>query len=136
MRDDNGQLRIGRAGGYSPVRELDIHRDPGEISDEQLEIRGEVMESAKVDEQVQLYDVSVERTWETSGAVEAERASDLHAKVTVNGPDLDDPVTVHCRNVFDFGWTATVEANLDEETSTIIRRAARNNSPIPTGVRL
>jgi len=94
------------------------------------------MESVEVDDQARSYEVTTERTWETSGAVEADRASDLHAEVTVDGPDLDDPVTVHCRNVFDFGWTATVKADLDEETAAAVSRAVRNNSPIPTRVRL
>lgn len=136
IRDDDGQLRIGRAGGYSPVRSLKTHHDPDEIDDELLEVRENVLESAEVDEQAKSYDVMVERTWETSGAVEADRASDLHAEITVDGPGLDNPVTVHCRNVFDFGWTASIDVDLDAEIAEVVKQAARNNSPIPTGVRL
>ena len=135
-RDGDGQLRVGRAGGYSPVRDLEVTRDSAEINDELLDVRKDVMESMQVDQQARSYDVTVERTWETSGAVEADRASDLHAEVTVDGPELDDPVTVHCRNVFDFGWTASIEGDLDEETAAAVKRATRKNSPIPTGVRL
>jgi len=135
-RDGDSQLRVGRAGSYSPVRDLEVHRDPAEINDELLDIREVVMESMEVDQQARSYDVTVERTWETSGVVEADRASDLHAEVTVDGPELDDPVTVHCRNVFDFGWTATIECDLDEDTAAVVKRAVRNNSPIPTRVRL
>ena len=135
-RDGDSQLRVGRAGSYSPVRDLEVHRDPAEINDELLDIREVVMESMEVDQQARSYDVTVERTWETSGVVEADRASDLHAQVTVDGPELDDPVTVHCRNVFDFGWTATIECDLDEDTAAVVKRAVRNNSPIPTRVRL
>jgi len=135
-RDDDGQLRVGRAGGYSPVRDLEVHPDPAEIADELSDVRENVMESMEVDQQANTYDVAVERTWETSGAVEADRASDLHAEVTVDGPGLTDPVTVHCRNAFDFGWTANIKGDLDEDTAAAVKRAVRNNSPIPTGVRL
>jgi len=135
-RDSDGQLRLGRAGGYSPVRNLEVHCDPEEINDELLNPREDVMESMEVDKQARSYDVTVERTWKASGAVEGDRASDLHAEVTVGGPELDDPVTVHCRNVFDFGWTATVKCDLDEDTAAAVKRAVRNNSPIPTKVRL
>jgi hypothetical protein len=137
-RDGDGQLRVGRAGGYSPVRDLEIHRDPAGIDDELLDVREDVMESMEVDQRASAYDVTVERTWETSGAVEADLARDLHAEVTVDGPALDDPVAVHCRNVFDFrpGWTASIKRDLDEDVAAVVRRAARNNSPIPTGVRL
>jgi len=135
-RDGDGQLRVGRAGAYSPVRELEAHRDLGEITDDLLDVREDVMDSLEVDQQARSYEVTVERTWETSGAVEADRASDLHAEVTVGGPELDDPVTVHCRNVFDFGWTASVDGDLNDDVEAVVKRAARNNSPIPTGVRL
>jgi len=135
-RDSDGQLRVGRAGGYSPVRDLEIKRDPAEIDDELLDVREDVMDSLEVDQQARSYGVTVERTWKTSGAVEADRASDLHAEVIVDGPGLDDPVTVHCRNVFDFGWTASVDDDLDEDVEAAVKRAARNNSPIPTGMRL
>jgi hypothetical protein len=131
-----GQLMLGPSGMYSPVRELKIHDESDNISDELLEVRENVIESAEVDQQASSYDVAVERTWETSGGVEAEGASDLHAEVTVDGPKLDSPVTVHCRNIFDFGWTASIPDEIDEKTAKVIRRAARNNSPIPTGVRL
>jgi len=135
-RDDDGQLRVGRAGGYSPVRDLEVHSDPAEIADELSDVRENVIESMEVDQQASAYDVAVERTWETSGTVEAERASDLHAEVTVDGPGLTDPVTVHCRNAFDFGWTANIKGDLDEDTAAAVKRAVRNNSPIPTGVRI
>jgi hypothetical protein len=106
--------------------------------DELLDVREDVMESMEADQRASAYDVTVERTWETSGAVEADLARDLHAEVTVDGPALDDPVAVHCRNVFDFrpGWTASIKRDLDEDVAAVVRRAARNNSPIPTGVRL
>lgn len=134
--DDNGQLRIGRAGGYSPVRELTIHDVAEIVDDKLLEVRKNTLESADTDQRANEYTVTVEDTWETTGAVEAERASDLHAKLTIDGPGLDTAVTVHCRNAFDIGWTASIDADLDEKTSTVVKRAARNNSPIPTQVRL
>jgi hypothetical protein len=137
-RDDDGQLRIGRAvaGGYSPVRNLDVHSDPDDVDDDLLEAREAAIESAEIDRRADAYDVTTEQTWKGGSSVEASRASDLHAELTVDGPGLEGPVSVHCRNVFDFGWTATIKDDLDEETAALVRRAARNNSPIPTEVRL
>lgn len=134
--NDDHAVRIGRGNMMSRVHDIQPV-DPDDVDDETLlEVRERVLESVSVDEQAESLEVDVEKTWQTSGAVEADRATDLHARVRVSGPLLDEPVSVHCRNVFDFGWTASVEADLDDDVEAVVTAAARNNSPIPTGPRL
>jgi hypothetical protein len=132
----DGVPRIGRMGNYGHIKQIELVDDLSAVGDDLTDLRERAIDSAAVDEQAGELSVDVEKTWEASGAVEGDRATDLHPRVTVSGPLLDEPATVHCRNVFDFGWTATIEGNLNEDTAAVVKRAARNNSPIPTGVRL
>jgi len=131
----DGVPRIGRMGGHERLEQIELVDDLSAIDDDLADLRERAIESAAVNERADKLSVDVRKTWETGGAVKASRATDLHARVTVSGPLLDDPVTVHCRNAFDAGWIASVEADLDSETEDIVVAAARTNSPIPTGVR-
>lgn len=134
LRNDEGELRVGRGNMMQKVYDIRVV-DAVDASEDLIEIRERLVDSKALDERASELDVEVKREWTESGG-EADRATDRHARVTVSGGPLDEPVTVHCRNIFDAGWTATVEADLDEETEALVTRAARNNSPIPTAPRL
>lgn len=139
--DSNGgrrhvySVRLGRMNMMGEVHDIEEVAPKDVVDEELLQLRESILESAEIDEAAEELDVEEGESWTTS-AGEAARATDLHARVTVSGPLLDEPVTVHCRNLFDAGWTASVEADLDAETEWIVLAAARNNSPIRTGVRL
>lgn len=128
------ELRLGRGnmmGELYDIRVIDVD----EVTDEDLlSVRERAIESAQTDDKAEALTVTEESTWTT----EAEgNNTDHHAKVTVSEGMLDEPVTVKCRNIFDGGWVANiVDADLDEEIENAVIRAARNESPIPTGVRL
>lgn len=108
-----------------------------DVEDEDLlDVRERVLEAADISRQAEALTVETDKSWSESGGVKADRASDLHARLSVSGQLLEEPVTVHVRNIFDAGWTASVEAELDEDLEEVVVAAARNNSPIPTGVRL
>lgn len=136
--DDSGQLVVGRGGGYAPVRALEIADGPEDVDDpdEIEEIVEDVREQADIAAKASTLDVAHGKQWTTGSATEASRGSDLHAEVVVDGPALDEPVECHLRNVFDVGWTCSIRADLDEQTAAVVRQAAREDSPIPTGVRL
>jgi hypothetical protein len=127
---------VGRANMMGKVYDVQM-LDPDETDDEELlGLRDSVLEALETKREAEEYEVSEESTWKSS-AGEGNRATDLHARVTVSGPALSDPITVHCRNIWDFGWTATIEADgLDEDTERVVKAAVRENSPIPTGTRL
>lgn len=129
------EARLGRGNSMGQIYDIRVV-DPDDVDDEELlAVRERAIDSAELDDEAEELDVETEKEWERSSGAEDE-GTDLHAKVTVDGPGLDEPVTVHCRNIFDAGWTASVEADLDDETERRVIRAARNNSPIPTGPRL
>lgn len=127
---------LGRSNMMGQVHDVQI-LSPDAVTDSNLlEVRERILEAAEIKEEAGEYEVAEKKSWR-SNTGESERGSDLHARVAVSGPALSNPVTVHCRNVWDFGWTATVEDDsLDKKTTQIIKAAARENSPIPTGTRL
>jgi len=135
--DQNGVLRAGRWAmgvGFSAVYDVETG-DPETADDDLQAMRADALESAELDEAAAELDVEVERTWTTSGG-ESNRETDEHARVTVSGDALEDPVVVECTNIFEAGWGANVDADLDDDTEALVIRAARNNSPIATGTRL
>lgn len=131
LENTDGTVRVGRSNMMSEIHDLRV-LDPDEIDEDLQRVRDDVLASAELDADADACEVTVEKTWQSS----AEGGhDDHHATVTVDGPMLDAPVSVHCRNLFDAGWTASVEADLEGETEAVVLRAARNNSPIPTHIR-
>jgi len=128
----DGPVRIGRRNMMGEVHDLRVV-DKSDLDDELTTVREQVRDSAGVDEAAEECTVTVEET----GAESSAEGTDHHATVMVEGPLFDAPVTVHCRNVFDGGWVASVQGtDLDERAERVAIRAARHNSPIPTEVRL
>ncbi len=136
IENKDGKVRVGRVPMMGRVYDVKIE-DLDSVTDEEiLELRESIFESIDVDEKAATLTVEIEKKWESSAAIEDSNAKDHHAELTVSGDLLEESVTVSCRNIFDAGWVANVEANLDDDLEAVVLRAARNNSPIPTGIRL
>jgi hypothetical protein len=129
LEKKDNELRLGRAGMMSKVYDLTAE-DPATVSDDIQDIREQALESDRLDQRIDESDLEVvdSKSWE--------RGRDLIGKLTVTGGPIDDTVTVTCRNVFDAGWVASVEADVDEDTNELLTRFARHNSPVSTGVRM
>lgn len=139
IRRSKGKLLMGIPNMMDQLYDFTVlSKDDDKVTDELREHKKQVHESIEKDEKAENLSVEVESEWTTSGAVEAERASDQHAKLRIKGDILEEPVTVKVRNAFDIGWTAHIEDehDLTEEQESIVKRAARKNSPFTTNMRM
>jgi len=139
LESKDNKLRMGPATMLSRIYDFQIINRDNEAVDEQLEtIYDDIHRSKAIDDEAGKLSVSVLNRWKGGSSVEAPRGNDLHAKIKVTGKDLNEPVHVHCRNLFDAGWTASIEGNpeIEDYMKEIVIRAAKNNSPIPTHIRM
>lgn len=132
-----GRLYAGPVGHYSTVHDIrKLAPESEEVTEEAREERARLLRNADLDEQAADLSVETKRTWTRSGG----EGSDHYAVVSVSGPEIDyeGPVLVELSNLFDAGFVSSIESpdDLDEDSKKLAIRAARNNSPIPTGIRM
>lgn len=133
LKPINGVLRVGRMNSFAHLSRIERLGYDADVDQELRNQQARVLEAVEHDELSDEYDLEVvsSRDWQ--------RGRDPHGRLVIESPELDGPVPVGCRNVFDAGWVASIEdakCDLTEKEEAMLKQFARENSPIPTKIRM